>query len=113
MIKTLVVVAALTSGFGGYAVAQQAPPAPAAHHLPTIIPCATFRPIIPSATYRPTILSAVTRRLRGTRHRLGRPHLPWAEAQRRKADAPALHLARQLTPTLTKQRGVALKNGAA
>ena len=34
MIKTLVVVAALTSGFGGYAVAQQAPPAPAAHHLP-------------------------------------------------------------------------------
>ncbi|MGC2788123.1 MAG: hypothetical protein WA397_30680 [Roseiarcus sp.] len=34
MIKTLVLVAALTSGLAGYAVAQQAPPAPSAHHLP-------------------------------------------------------------------------------
>ena len=34
MIKTLVVVAALTSSLAGAAVAQQAPPAPPAHHLP-------------------------------------------------------------------------------
>jgi len=34
MIKTLVVVAALTSALAGYAVAQQAPPAAPAHHLP-------------------------------------------------------------------------------
>ena len=34
MIKTLVVAAALTSSLAGYAVAQQAPPAPRAHHLP-------------------------------------------------------------------------------
>jgi hypothetical protein len=34
MIKTLVVVAALISGPTGYAVAQQAPPSPPAHHLP-------------------------------------------------------------------------------
>lgn len=73
MIKTLVVVAALTSGLAGYAVAHQAPPArPLTTCLP-IIPSATFRPIIPCATFRPIILSAVTRRwpLRGTRHRRG------------------------------------------
>ena len=34
MIKSLVVVAALTSGLAGHAFAQQAPPAPRAHHLP-------------------------------------------------------------------------------
>ena len=34
MIKTLVVAAALTVGLAGDAVAQQAPPAPPAHHLP-------------------------------------------------------------------------------
>ena len=57
MIKTLAVAAALTVRLAGYAVAQQAPPAPRIICLP--ISCAACRPIITSATIHCAIIRRV------------------------------------------------------
>jgi hypothetical protein len=63
MIKTLVVAAALTVRLAGYAVAQQAPPAVPAHHLPPYHLLRRLPPHLRSATFRPTIRCGIFQRL--------------------------------------------------
>jgi hypothetical protein len=60
MIKTLVVAAALTVGLAGDAVAQQAPPAPPAHHLPPHHPLRRLSPRHPHRHHPLRHLSAPT-----------------------------------------------------